>query len=258
VCDATPRKALEIVHNVAYGFLRKGDSPMPRVHFHQQLALLKDKLLAMAALSQQALESSVDAFLQRDVDLCQYVRENETAINLANREVDEMSYELLAQEQPMAIDLRFILAVIKINGNLERIGDQAVSIARRTLEMMEIPETEEELPANIEQMRDCARRMIRMALQSLLEGDCSIASEVIATDDEIDRLNRLAHEDLVRVIQGQPEIAQQALHTIIVSRNLERIADHAANIAGDVIFWIRGSDVRHAESCGAEIASTLR
>src|ERR1700740_2870086 len=91
----------------------------------------------MAALSQQAVGSAVDAYLQRDAGLCQYVRENETAINAAQREVDEMAYELLAQEQPMAIDLRFILAVIKINGDLERVGDQSMSIAIRTLELIE-------------------------------------------------------------------------------------------------------------------------
>ncbi len=216
---------------------------MPRLHFHQQLAQLKDKLLAMAALSQQALEFSVDAYLQRDVNLCQFVRENETAINMAQREVDEMSYELLAKEQPMAIDLRFILAVIKINGNLERIGDQAMSIARRTLDLVAMEPVE--LPADIEGMRTCARRMIRMALQALLEGDAGVAASVIVADDEIDRLNRLAHEDLLRVIQEMPEVSQQALHAIIISRNLERIADHAANIAGDVIFWVQGADIRH-------------
>ncbi len=223
---------------------------MPRVNFHQQLAQLKDKLLAMAALAQQALEFSVDAYLQRDATLCQYVRENEAAINLAQREVDEMSYELLAKEQPMAIDLRFILAVIKINGNLERIGDQAMSIAQRTCQLIEMPAAE--LPADAEGMRSCARRMIRMALQALLEGDAEVAAAVIEADDEIDRLNRLAHEDLARVIQQQPEIAQQALHAIIISRNLERIADHAANIAGDVIFWVQGADIRHQTLLSAD------
>ncbi len=223
---------------------------MPRVHFHQQLAQLKDKLLAMAALAQQALEFSVDAYLQRDPTLCQYVHENETAINRAQREVDEMSYELLAKEQPMAIDLRFILAVIKINGNLERIGDQAMSIAQRTGHLIEMPPAV--LPADIEGMRNCARRMIRMALQSLLEGDAEVAAAVIEADDEIDRLNRLAHEDLVEVIQQSPEISQQALHTIIISRNLERIADHAANIASDVIFWVQGADIRHQAPVSAD------
>ncbi len=219
---------------------------MPRVHFHQQLAQLKSKLLAMAALAQQALESSVEAFLTRDVGLCAYVRENETAINLAQREVDEMSYELLAQEQPMAIDLRFILAVIKINGNLERIGDQAMSIAERTLLMAALPPVE--TPADIAGMREIARAMIRGALQGLLEGDCRLANSVIAMDDEIDRLNRLAHEQLVALIASDASLAEQALQTIIISRNLERIADHAANIAGDVIFWIEGADIRHLQS----------
>ena len=102
---------------------------MPRINFHQQLEQLKDKLLAMAALSQQAVEYAVDAYLDRDERLVTYVRENEAAINMAQRDVDEMAYELLAKEQPMAIDLRFILAVIKINADLERIGDQSMSIA---------------------------------------------------------------------------------------------------------------------------------
>ncbi|MGB0063459.1 MAG: PhoU domain-containing protein, partial [Terracidiphilus sp.] len=93
---------------------------MPRIHFHQQLAELKDKLLAMAALAQQAVESAVEAYLRRDRGLCKFVKQNERAIDTAQRELDEMAYELLAKEQPMAIDLRFILAVIKINGDLER------------------------------------------------------------------------------------------------------------------------------------------
>lgn len=218
---------------------------MPRVHFHQQLAYLKDKLLAMAALSQQALESSVDAYLQRDDSICQYVRENETAINMAQREVDEMSYELLAQEQPMAVDLRFILAVIKINGNLERIGDQAMSIAQRTQQMVAM--TPVEIPADIAGMREIARTMIRGALQALLEGDAQLAASVIEMDDEIDRLNREAHEHLIAVIASDAAVAEQALHAIIISRNLERIADHAANIASDVIFWIEGADIRHQQ-----------
>ena len=224
---------------------------MPRVHFHQQLAQLKDKLLAMAALSQQALESSVEAYLGRDGQICQYVRENETAINMAQREVDEMSYELLAQEQPMAIDLRFILAVIKINGNLERIGDQAMSIAQRTLELLAMPAVA--VPADIAGMRDIARTMIRGALQALLEGDCRLAKSVIDMDDEIDRMNRETHERLIAMIANDAAVAEQALHAIIISRNLERIADHAANIASDVIFWIEGADIRHQQA--PELAS---
>ena len=109
---------------------------MPRIHFQQQLAELKDKLLAMAALAQQAVESAVEAYLRRDKGLCKFVKQNERAIDTAQRDLDEMAYDLLAKQQPMAVDLRFILAVIKINGDLERIGDQSMSITRRTKEIL--------------------------------------------------------------------------------------------------------------------------
>jgi phosphate transport system protein len=216
---------------------------LPRIHFHLQLAELKDKLLAMAALAQQAMESAVDAYLRRDDGLCQYVRENETAINAAHRDVDDMAYDLLAKEQPMAVDLRFILAVIKINGDLERIGDQAMSIVYRCLDL--IDDDMIDLPVDIGGMGEYAGRMIRSSLQALLEGDAQVAESVRDMDDEIDRMNRVAQNELLRVIQERPEIARQALQAIIVCRNLERIADHATNIATDVIFWIRGADVRH-------------
>jgi phosphate transport system protein len=216
---------------------------VPRIHFQQQLAELKDKLLAMAALSQQAVESAVDAYLQRDQGLCQYVRQNETAINTAQHELDEMAYELLAKEQPMAIDLRFILAVIKINGDLERIGDQSVAVARRTRDGLEIESVE--LPVDFAAMGECTTRMIRSAVQSLLEGDARLAEHVREMDDEVDRMNRRAQSDLLALIQRDPKHTQQAMNGLFVARSLERIADHASNIATDVIFWIRGADVRH-------------
>src|SRR5271170_1187132 len=134
---------------------------MPRINFHQQLDALKDKLLAMAALSQQALEFSVEAYLGRDMALCNHVLEIEQAINAAETTVDEMAYELLAKEQPMAIDLRFILSVIKINGDLERVGDQSMSIAIRTREVVEM--TRIDLPVDLAAMGEYATRMIRTA-----------------------------------------------------------------------------------------------
>jgi phosphate transport system protein len=223
---------------------------VPRIHFQQQLAELKDKILAMAALAQQAVESSVDAYIQRDAGLCQYVRENETAINTAQRALDEMAYELLAKEQPMAIDLRFILAVIKINGDLERIGDQSMSIAIRTRDLLDLPVLE--LPVDIAAMGDYASRMIRSALQALLDGDAQLADLVREMDDEIDRMNHAAQQDLLERIQRRPEDTPEALNAILIARNLERIADHASNIATDVIFWIRGADVRHELSLASD------
>jgi phosphate transport system protein len=216
---------------------------VPRIHFHQQLAELKDKLLAMAALAQLAVESGVDAYLRRDKGLCKFVKQNERAIDTAQRELDEMAYELLAKEQPMAIDLRFILAVIKINGDLERIGDQSMSISRRTKEILQLDDVE--LPVDFTAMGEFVAQMIRTALQALLDGDARLADSVREMDDEIDRMNRRAHSDLLQLIEGKPEYTQQAMNGILVAKNLERIADHASNIATDVIFWVRGADVRH-------------
>jgi phosphate transport system protein len=216
---------------------------MPRINFQQQLVALKDKLLAMAALSQQALSLSLEAYLTVDMSLCDHVKEIEAAINTAERDVDEMAYDLLAKEQPMAIDLRFILSVIKINGDLERIGDQATNIAQRALALREEPQIS--LPIDIPDMGEKVGVMIRRAVQSLLEADAKLAESVLAMDDEIDDMNRLVQAELVEVMQQHPVVSGQALNAIIVSRNLERSADHATNIAEDVIFWVRGSDVRH-------------
>ena len=220
---------------------------MPRIHFHQQLAALKDKLLAMAALSQQALELAVEAYLQRDSGLCNHVHDIEAAINAAERGVDEMAYELLAKEQPMAIDLRFLLAVIKINGDLERVGDQAAAIVKRCGELQKVPgnTAPEALPGDIAGMGEIAVKMIQIAIRSLLEGDAAMAERVLEMDDEIDRMNREAQTALRDEMARRPEVTENALNSIIVARNLERSADHATNIAEDVIFWVRGADVRH-------------
>jgi phosphate transport system protein len=212
-------------------------------HFHQQLAELKDKLLAMAALAQQSVESGLEAYVRRDKSLCKFVKQNERAVDTAQRELDEMAYELLAKEQPMAIDLRFILSVIKINGDLERIGDQAMSVVRRTKEILPLDSVD--LPVDFEAMGEYAGRMIRSAVQALLDGDARLADSIRDMDDEIDRMNHRAHADLLRVIQEKPQYTRQAMNGILVAKNLERIADHATNIATDVIFWIRGADVRH-------------
>lgn len=223
---------------------------MPRIHYQQQLAQLKDKLLAMAALAQQTMDCAMDGYLKADPVLLHHVLENETAINAAERSLDEMAYELMAMEQPMAVDLRFLLAVIKINGDLERIGDQSVNIAERASDLARMPRAE--LPVNMHQMGELTEKMIRFALQSLLDGDPTMAKSVLAMDDDVDRMNREIHQAMITVIQQHPEWTEQALNTIIISRNLERIADHATNIAEDVIFWVRGADVRHQLSIANE------
>jgi phosphate transport system protein len=216
---------------------------VPRIHFQQQLAELKDKLLAMASLAELALGTAVEAYLHRDEALSRSVAELEREINVAERNVDEMAYELLAKEQPMAIDLRFILAVIKINGDLERVGDQSMNIAERALLLREYPVVE--LPVDIRTMGDHAGRMIRLSIQALLEADAKLAESILLMDDEVDAMNKEIQISMMKVMQKKPEVATQALNALIIARNLERSADHATNIAEDVIFWVRGSDVRH-------------
>jgi phosphate transport system protein len=143
----------------------------------------------------------------------------------------------------MAIDLRFILSVIKINGDLERIGDQAANIAERALALKDEPVLE--LPVEIQEMGERAGVMIRTAIQALLEADPKMADSVLSMDDEVDTGNKVVQAELMEVMQQKPEVSTQALTAILVARNLERSADHATNIAEDVIFWLRGSDVRH-------------
>jgi phosphate transport system protein len=225
---------------------------MPRIHFHQQLAEVKDKLLAMAALTQLAVDAAMEAYLNRDKALCKFVKENERAIDTAQRDVDEMACDLMAKEQPMAVDLRFLLATIKISGDLERIGDQARGITRRTKEILRRDPVD--LPVDFVAMGDYASRMIRNAVQALMGGDAELAESIRAMDDDIDRMNHRAYSDLLKFIQEKPQYTRHALNAILVAKHLERIGDHASNIAIDVIFWVRGADVRH-ELTMAEAAS---
>ena len=158
---------------------------MTRIRFHQELDELKHRILAMAGMAEQAVGLAVQAYSQRDAALCQRVIASEAGINRAEREVDEFAIDLLAMQQPMAIDLRFILAVIKINADLERVGDQAVNIVQRVMNMIELPPSE--LPVDIPAMATQVGAMVRDALRSFIEGDPELAKSVLEADDEIDR-----------------------------------------------------------------------
>ena len=214
-----------------------------RTRFHQGLEELKSKLLAMGGLAEQAIERATEAYRKRDRKLCEAVHEGEQAINQAEREIDELSLDLLAMQQPMAVDLRFITAVIKINADLERVGDQAVNIAERVSNLLTLPSVE--LPVDIPRMAATVSGMVRRALESFLQGKDDLAEAVLKMDDIVDRMNDEAYVMLVKKMYSNPEITPQALDVLLISRNLERVADHATNIAEDVIFWVRGADVRH-------------
>ena len=217
-----------------------------RVKFHQSLDDLKEKLLVMAGMAEQAIQRSIEAYRTRDLSVCELVFRSEPAINRLEREIDQMALDLLAMEQPMAIDLRFILSVIRINADLERVGDQAVNIAVRVREMGAFANVE--LPVDIPKLASLAAAMVRKALQAFIEADADLAQSVLKLDDQVDQMNDAAFYSLSSLIKQQSDQTPQALNALIIARNLERVGDHATNIAEDVIFWVRGADVRHKNS----------
>jgi phosphate transport system protein len=214
-----------------------------RTRFQQGLDELREKLLRMGGLAEQAVDRACQAYVERDLKRCNMVLENETLINVAEREIDELAFDLLALQQPMAVDLRFILAVTKINSDLERVGDQAVNIAERVMDMVELPPAE--LPVDIPRMAAAVSAMVRRALESFIEGKAELAQAVLEMDNVVDRMRDEAFITLVHTMNERPAVTRQALDALLVARNLERVADHATNIAEDVIFWVRGADVRH-------------
>jgi len=221
---------------------------MTRIKFHQNLDGLKERLLVMAGMAEQAIQRAIEAYTLRDARVGELVLRAEPAINRAERDIDQMALDLLAMEQPMAIDLRFILAVIKINADLERVGDQATNIVEHAIALQQYPTVE--VPVDIARIAGLASAMVRKALQSFIEADAEMAEQVILMDDEVDRLNEEAYVALTNLIRTEPSQSNQALTAILICRNIERVGDHATNIAEDVIFWVRGADVRHPMSQG--------
>ena len=214
-----------------------------RTRFQQGLDELKQKLLAMSGMAEQAVDRAVHAYQARELALCNLVLDGEQAINMIEREIDELALDLLAMQQPMAVDLRFVTAVMKINADLERVGDQAVNIVERVIDTVKLPEAE--LPIDIQRMAMAASSMVRRALEAFIAADSQMAEAVLRMDDIVDRMNRDMFQTLVNFMHERSDTVQQALDALLIGRALERIGDHATNIAEDVIFWVRGADVRH-------------
>jgi phosphate transport system protein len=219
---------------------------MTRIKFQQSLDDLKENLLVMAGLAEQAIQRAIEAYRVRDLSICDLVSRSEVAINRLERDIDQAALDLLAMEQPMAVDLRFILSVIKINADIERVGDSAKSISDRVRHMVDMAVVD--LPVDIPKMAALASEMVRKSLQAFIEGNAEIARSVLTMDDAVDSMNRAAYKALTQVMEEQSHIAPQALNALMISRSLERVADHATNIAEDVIFWVQGADVRHHKS----------
>ncbi len=204
----------------------------------------------MAGLAEQAIQRAIEAYRVRDMSICDLVTRSEVAINRMERDIDQAALDLLAMEQPMASDLRFILSVIRINADLERVGDAAKSISDRVRQMDQLPLAE--LPVDIPRMATLAEEMVRKSLQSFIEANADLARSVLTMDDAVDAMNRSAYKNLTKMMEEQSHLAPQALSALMISRSLERVADHATNIAEDVIFWVQGADVRHHKSVMAK------
>jgi phosphate transport system protein len=212
-------------------------------HFEERLDELRKRLLEMSGLVESAIYRSVHALVEKEESLAHQVLENESRVNQMEIEIDDMAVRLLALEQPVATDLRFITSAIKINNDLERMGDLAVSIAERALNLMH------EAPVNalvdIPYMANLVESMVRKSLDAFVKKDSDLARSVLISDDAVDDLRNGIYNEMVRFMEENPQRIPPALNLIFVARNLERIADHATNIAEDVLFLVEGIDVRH-------------
>ena len=197
----------------------------------------------MAGLVELAVHQSVLALTERDRERAQKVLFNEARINELEIRIDEMATSLLALHQPMAGDLRFLTAAIKINNDLERMGDLAVNIAERALSLMAQPPVKPLI--DIPHMARLTEIMVRQSLDSFVRRDAELARGVLVSDDAVDDLRDAIYTELVGFMERDPSTISRALDLIFVARNLERIADHATNIAEDVLFFIQGVEVRH-------------
>ncbi|MDE3180689.1 MAG: phosphate signaling complex protein PhoU [Acidobacteriota bacterium] len=212
-------------------------------HFEEELDDLRKRLLEMSGLVESAIYRSVHSLVERDESLAQLVFKTEARINQMEIEIDEMAVRLLALEQPVATDLRLITSAIKINNDLERMGDLAYNVAERAVCLMKEP------PVNalidIPYMASLVESMVRKCLDAFVKKDSELARSVLVSDDAVDDLRTGIYKELIRYMEEHPDRIHQGLDLIFVARNLERIGDHATNISEDVLFLIDGVDVRH-------------
>jgi phosphate transport system protein len=213
------------------------------IRFREQLDEMQTKLLDMAGLVESAIHQSLMALTQRDEAAAKDVFWKEALINQKDIEIDEYATRLLALYQPMAADMRFLTAAIKINGDLERMGDLAVNITHRALSLMRHAPVKPLI--DIPQMASLVESMVRRSLDALAHRDEELARAVLLSDDEVDFLKDLVSRELTNFMQQESSTIPSAVDLIFIAHNLERIADHATNIAEDVLFLSKGIDVRH-------------
>jgi phosphate transport system protein len=213
-------------------------------HFERDLEELKERLLWMGNLAERSVHQGVHAVLEADEKLALAVLTEENVINELQIEIDDRVVQLLALQQLMAADLRFVLAIARINNDLERIGDQAVNIAQSAQRILRHPRVKPYV--DLPRMGELAEKMMRDSLDSLVRRDVELARSVLARDDQVDQLRDQLFRELLTYMMGDSSVVFPAFELILVAKNLERIADHATNIAEDVIYMVAGSDVRHS------------
>ena len=212
-------------------------------HFQKELEELKGNLLKMAALVEESIRDAVRSLVKRDSELAQQTFAKEDRINSLEIVIDDMCLRLLALRQPMAVDLRFITAAMKIVTDLERMGDQAVNIAERAISLNQEPQLKPYI--DIPRMAEITQSMVKDVLDAFVTKDSKLARSVCERDDLVDGLNDQVFRELLTYMMSDPKTTPRAVHLMIVCRCLERIADHATNIAEDVIFMVDALVIKH-------------
>jgi phosphate transport system protein len=215
-----------------------------------ELDRIRQNLLRMAGLVESMVARATRALLERSASLCAEVIANDNEVDHLEIEIDESCYSILGRMQPTAVDLRFLVAVMKINNDLERIGDSAVNIAQSVEQLIDQPPLKPYI--DLPHLSELVQNMVRQSLDAFVQRDAELATEVCKGDDTVDGLYKQIFRELLTYMIEDPRTVSRALHLLLVSRNLERIADHATNIAEDVIYYVEGRDVRHSLSRAAD------
>jgi phosphate transport system protein len=214
-------------------------------HFEELLQDLLQLIVQMGTITESMVRAAADALVARDEELCAGVFEKEREVNRLQVEVDDRAVKLTALQQPMAQDVRFLFMASRIGGELERIADQAINICQNSRHVIEAPP----LPPIVElpQMADAAQKMVRDSLTAMIRRDVSLAAAVLEDEKGVDAFRNRIFATLLEWMKRDPAAIEQALSLILIARNLERVGDHATNIAEEVIYWIQGRDVRHTK-----------
>src|SRR6266496_5605678 len=224
-------------------------------HLERDLNNLQRDLLQLAASVEDAIHKSIRALHHRDADIAEEVIEGDNQIDKDENHVEEECLKILALHQPVAVDLRRIAAALKINAELERMADLAEDIAERAERLAQLPEIP--MPAKLQRMTDLTTSMVRQSLDAFVHLDARLARTVCRLDDEVDRYNRQIIDELIRAMQASPDMVEPGMSLFSATRHLERIADHATNIAEDVVYLVEGEIIRHNPARSEEHTSEL-